>query len=70
MLSKKTQYALQALAYMVEHQDATPILIAEIATKKNIPIKFLENILLELKKEGKTLLTTTISSCWTVLLKV
>ena len=50
MLSKKTQYALQALAYMVEHQDATPILIAEIATKKNIPIKFLENILLELKK--------------------
>ena len=37
MLSKKTQYALQALAYMVEHQEATPILIAEISTKKNIP---------------------------------
>ncbi len=52
MLSKKTQYALQAVAYMVEHQDATPILIAEIADKKNIPIKFLENILLELKKAG------------------
>jgi Rrf2 family protein len=52
MLSKKTQYALQALAYMVEHKEAAPILIAEIATKKNIPIKFLENILLELKKAG------------------
>ena len=36
MLSKKTQYALQALAYMVENQKATPILIAEIADKKNI----------------------------------
>ena len=37
MLSKKTQYALQALAYMVEHKASTPILIAEIATKKKYP---------------------------------
>jgi Rrf2 family protein len=52
MLSKKTQYALQALSYMVgKHTDA-PILIAEIAQEKNIPLKFLENILLELKKAG------------------
>ena len=43
MLSKKTQYALQALAYMVEHKAPTPILMAEIAAQKNIPIKFLEN---------------------------
>ncbi|MEY4052113.1 MAG: Rrf2 family transcriptional regulator [Chitinophagia bacterium] len=52
MLSKKTQYALQALSYMVEKNCDNPILIAEIANKKNIPIKFLENILLELRKAG------------------
>jgi Rrf2 family protein len=52
MLSKKTQYALQALSYMVEKHSDNPILIAEIARQKNIPIKFLENILLELRKAG------------------
>ena len=52
MLSKKTQYALQALSYMVDKGTEEPILIAEIATAKHIPLKFLENILLELKKGG------------------
>jgi len=52
MLSKKTQYALQALSYMVEKDTDDPILIAEIASQKNIPIKFLENILLSLRKAG------------------
>jgi Rrf2 family protein len=52
MLSKKTQYALQALSYMVEKHTGDPILIAEIASQKNIPIKFLENILLSLRKAG------------------
>ncbi|MCM0059223.1 MAG: Rrf2 family transcriptional regulator [Algoriphagus sp.] len=50
MLNKKTQYALQALKYLVEHQTEGPVLIAEIASKKQIPLKFLENILLELKR--------------------
>ncbi len=52
MLNKKTQYAFKALMYMAEHQEDGPILIAEIAEKKNIPLKFLENILLELKNDG------------------
>jgi Rrf2 family protein len=52
MLSKKTKYALQALSYMVGKQTESPILIAEIAAEKKIPLKFLENILLELKKAG------------------
>ena len=52
MLSKKTQYALQALSYMVEKHTDDPILIAEIARQNNIPIKFLENILLSLRKAG------------------
>ncbi len=52
MLSKKSQYAFKALAYLAEHYKQGPVLIAEIAKKKKIPLKFLENILLELKKEG------------------
>ena len=44
MLSKKTQYALQALSFMVEQGGEAPILIASIAEAKNIPIKFLESI--------------------------
>jgi hypothetical protein len=52
MLNKKTQYAFQALVYLVEHKDDGPLLIAQIAQKKKIPLKFLENILLELKKMG------------------
>ncbi len=52
MLNKKTQYAFQALMYLAEHQEQGPILIAEIAENKKIPLKFLENILLELRKAG------------------
>jgi len=52
MLSKKTQYAFKALMYMAEKNTQGPILIAEIAQKKKIPLKFLENILLELKSAG------------------
>jgi Rrf2 family protein len=52
MLSKKAQYAFKALMYMAEKKDNQPVLIAEIAKKKKIPLKFLENILLELKKAG------------------
>jgi Rrf2 family protein len=52
MLSKKAQYALQALSFMAETATEEPILIADIASNKHIPIKFLENILLELKKAG------------------
>ena len=52
MLNKKTQYALKALMYLAEHKDEGPVLISEISVKKRIPLKFLENILLELKKDG------------------
>lgn len=52
MLNKKTQYALKALMYLAEHKDEGPVLISEISVKKKIPLKFLENILLELKKDG------------------
>lgn len=50
MLSMKSQYAFKALTYLSEKFNEGPVLISEIATKKKIPIKFLESILLELKK--------------------
>ncbi|WP_421976624.1 RrF2 family transcriptional regulator [Roseivirga seohaensis] len=52
MLSKKTQYAFHALTYLAENQDKGPILISEISEMRKISLKFLENILLELKKSG------------------
>ena len=50
MLSKKSQYAFKALTYLSEKYNEGPVLISEIARKKKIPLKFLENILLELKR--------------------
>ena len=52
MLSKKSQYAFKALAHLTENYKKGPVLISDIAKKKKIPLKFLENILLELKKAG------------------
>lgn len=52
MLNKKTQYALQALIYLTEHEQEGPALISAIAQEKKIPLKFLESILLQLKNDG------------------
>lgn len=52
MLSKKSQYAFKALTYLAGKFNEGPVLISEISGKKKIPLKFLENILLELKKAG------------------
>lgn len=51
MLSKKSQYAFNALVYLATKYKEGPVLISEISKKKKIPLKFLENILLELKKQ-------------------
>ncbi|MEO8567812.1 MAG: Rrf2 family transcriptional regulator [Ginsengibacter sp.] len=50
MLSKKTQYAFRALSYLAENYGKGPLLISTISVAKKIPLKFLENILNELKK--------------------
>jgi Rrf2 family protein len=52
MLSKKTQYAFKALMHLAQQREGEPVLIAEISQKRNIPLKFLENILLELKNHN------------------
>jgi Rrf2 family protein len=52
MISKKAKYGLKALLMLAGEYDKGPILIADIATSQFIPKKFLELILLELKKHG------------------
>jgi Rrf2 family protein len=52
MLSKKAKYALKALLFLAREENKGPILISEIAEKEAIPKKFLEQILLELRKQG------------------
>ena len=52
MISKKTKYGLKALSYLAKQETRKPVLISEIAQTQNISQKFLESILLELKKKG------------------
>ena len=52
MLSKRAKYGLRALVYLARHQGEGPIQISEISEKLNIPRKFLEAILLDLRNEG------------------
>jgi len=52
MLSKKTKYGLKALTFMARRDDNKPVQIATIAENENIPQKFLESILLTLRKSG------------------
>lgn len=43
---------MKALGYLALHYGKGPVLISDIAKKKKLPIKFLENILLQLKQHG------------------
>lgn len=49
MLSKKCKYAIHALVYLAERYEKGPVHIQEISEAQNIPKKFLETILLELR---------------------
>ncbi|HEY6144058.1 MAG TPA: Rrf2 family transcriptional regulator [Flavobacterium sp.] len=50
MLSHKTKYALKALLYLAQKEEGHIAKTIEIAEEANIPKKFLEQILLELKR--------------------
>ena len=50
MLSNKTKYAIKALVALARKNK--PMIISDIAQQESIPKKFLETILLELKKQG------------------
>ncbi|TYR36396.1 Rrf2 family transcriptional regulator [Mesorhizobium microcysteis] len=53
MISQKAKYALRALVALARQDDpAEVVMIADIAERQNIPKKFLEQILLDLKHHG------------------
>ena len=52
MLSKRAKYALNALMELARAVEEGPISAAEIAERAHVPAKFLEAILLDLRKAG------------------
>jgi len=52
MISKKTKYGLKALTFIVRQEGNKMVQIATIAKSENISHKFLESILLTLRKAG------------------
>ncbi len=52
MISKKTIYAFKALIHLAAIPSGQPVLISDLAKDENIPKKFLEFILLSLRKGG------------------
>ncbi|HET6467151.1 MAG TPA: Rrf2 family transcriptional regulator [Geminicoccaceae bacterium] len=52
MLSQKAKYALRAMLMLARSDDARMIQVAGIAEQERVPRKFLELILLDLKRHG------------------
>ncbi len=52
MISQKTRYALRALLYLVEQGRGAPVQLGSIAESQQVPRKYLELIMLDLKRAG------------------
>lgn len=52
MLSKKTKYGIKALTFLAKRENKEPVQIEVISKSENISQKFLETILLTLRKNG------------------
>ena len=52
MLSKKTKYGIKALTFIARQEGKSPVQSSAIAESENISRKFLESILLTLRKSG------------------
>src|SRR5215472_9569369 len=52
MFSNKSRYALKAGIVLAREYGQGPVLVSEIAQGERIPRKFLEGILLELRRSG------------------
>jgi Rrf2 family protein len=52
MISQRAKYAFRALGFLARAGKGLPVQIPDIADKQKIPKKFLEQILLELKRAG------------------
>jgi Rrf2 family protein len=51
-LTAKSEYGLMALVNLAQRGDGEPVSAREIAEAERIPIKFLEQLLVPLRKEG------------------
>lgn len=51
-ISRKGEYALRAMAFLALNYKKAPVQIHEISRREKIPEKFLEQILLQLKRAG------------------
>ena len=52
MLTRRSKYGLKAALLLARERERTPVLVADIALREQIPRKFLEHILLELNRHG------------------
>lgn len=52
MLTRKTKYGIKALTYIARRYENAPVQIETISKHENISHKYLESILLQLKKAG------------------
>jgi Rrf2 family protein len=52
VLTRKSKYGLKALLVLAAETEHGPMLISELADREHLPKKFLEAILLELKRHG------------------
>lgn len=52
MLSRKSKYGLKALLTLAHEEGRGPVLVSDLADRDGIPRKFLETILLDLKRHG------------------
>ena len=52
MLSQRSKYALRAMTMLAAQKPGELVLVAEIARSRKVPKKFLELILLDLKRRG------------------
>ena len=51
-LSRRSEYGIRALVDLVRHDDGTPLALATLAERNNLPPKFLEQIMSTLKHGG------------------
>ena len=52
MIAQKTRYALRSMLFLAEEQGGSPVQLSRIAETQRIPPKYLELIMLDLKKAG------------------
>ena len=52
MLTRKSKYGLKAVLFLAAAANRGPVLVSELAERERIPKKFLEAILLDLKRHG------------------